>query len=188
MSGQATRTIRRELIAALARRADAHHGETRHLLDVRLTALRDAQAADGLDGARHAPATAPSRGPLGDLVDRLAAHAAVRGNEAATPSTAMPVPAALDEVRRLWSGIRAESQLRQSLQPVAGSAGPLNSAGLVHRALTLMHDQSPGYLQHFLSYVDELAWLEQLPATASTMHDAPASPAVRKRSRRKPRA
>jgi hypothetical protein len=34
----------------------------------------------------------------------------------------------------------------------------------VHRALTLMRDTSPEYLQHFMAQVDALMWLEQAQA------------------------
>ncbi|HDV6357027.1 TPA: DUF2894 domain-containing protein, partial [Burkholderia cenocepacia] len=39
---------------------------------------------------------------------------------------------------------------------------PLNSNSLVHRSLATMRELSPDYLQQFLSYVDALAWLEDL--------------------------
>ncbi len=48
------------------------------------------------------------------------------------------------------------------LDHVPANAGPLNSSSLVHRSLALMREVSPGYLRHFLSYVDALAWPGQL--------------------------
>src|SRR5690606_2908910 len=55
-------------------------------------------------------------------------------------------------------------RLRQSQLQVPENAGPLNSSHLIHRSLLLMQERSPGYLQHFLSYIDTLSWMEQLTA------------------------
>ena len=41
------------------------------------------------------------------------------------------------------------------------NAGPLNSHHLVHRALLLMRELSPEYLNRFMSYVDSLLWIDQ---------------------------
>ncbi|MCI2262783.1 DUF2894 domain-containing protein [Xanthomonas indica] len=84
-------------------------------------------------------------------------------SSAAAPARIVaPQLPAVEDARRLWTELRSRSQLRQSLQPAPADAGPLNSGVLVHRALTLMRTLSPGYLQHFLSYVDALSWLQQL--------------------------
>ncbi|MNR65590.1 hypothetical protein D3C85_1886980 [compost metagenome] len=43
----------------------------------------------------------------------------------------------------------------------------------MHRALSLMRELSPGYLQQFLSYTDALMWMEQVhAATAPAPKDA----------------
>jgi len=68
----------------------------------------------------------------------------------------------LDEFRSTWSRVSANRQVRQSEEQVHENAGPLNSNHLVHRALSMMRDVSPGYLHQFLSYLDALAWVEQL--------------------------
>jgi hypothetical protein len=94
----------------------------------------------------------------------------------------------LDEFQRLWSRVRTESQLRQSLAPVPENAGPLNSSALVHRALGVMRDVSPGYLQHFLGYVDDLAWMERVGERGAPSNDGAPQPAtIGKRVRKKPR-
>jgi hypothetical protein len=97
----------------------------------------------------------PPRGPLGRLVDELARAA---GEHAPT----YPELPALGEFQKIWSRVRTESQLRQSFQDTPENAGPLNSSALVHRSMTLMREISPGYLRHFLSYIDDLSWLERL--------------------------
>lgn len=116
---------------------------------------------------------ADGRGPLGDLVDSLAAGK--------PPHDAFPEMPALEEFRRIWSNLRARGQLRQSLAETPTDAGPLNSAKLVHRMLTLMRDSSPGYLRHFLSYADTLSCLEQMRGAADAR---PPSSAKRKRGAR----
>jgi hypothetical protein len=94
----------------------------------------------------------------------------------------------LDDFRKLWSRLRTESQLRQSLEQVPTNAGPLNSGNLVHRSITLMRELSPGYLQQFLAYVDALTWIEQMNnGGALVVQEAPRAVGSKKRARSKPR-
>jgi len=79
---------------------------------------------------------------------------------------------ALEDFRRLWAQQRSREQLRATLQPPPAGAGPLNSASLAHRALALMRTTSPGYLQHFMTHLDALSWLEQMHAAGSLTPDA----------------
>ncbi|MCC4591463.1 DUF2894 domain-containing protein [Xanthomonas campestris pv. cannae] len=126
-------------------------------------------------GATDADATAPSDAPAAGAAARLAA----------------PQLPAVEDARRLWTELRSRSQLRQSLQPAPADAGPLNSGVLVHRALALMRTLSPGYLQHFLSYVDALSWLQQLqeagalatPQKSGSAAGKPATPRSKPRKR-----
>jgi hypothetical protein len=93
----------------------------------------------------------------------------------------------LEYFRAIWSRVSADRQVRQSQQQVHKNAGPLNSNQLVHRALSLMRELSPGYLQQFLSYTDALMWMEQIhAATAPAPKDA-ARGAAKKSSRAKAR-
>ena len=96
----------------------------------------------------------PARGALAALVEGLARdpQADRRGLD----------PELVDYFRTMWSKVRTEQQYRQSLDQVPRNAGPLNSNSLVHRSLATMRELSPDYLQQFLSYVDALAWLEDL--------------------------
>ena len=76
---------------------------------------------------------------------------------------------ALAGFRSTWARLRTTSQLQDALADVPEDAGPMHSTVLVHRALALMHAQAPGYLQHFLGYLDALAGLERIsPAPATT--------------------
>ncbi|WP_087734900.1 DUF2894 domain-containing protein [Paraburkholderia piptadeniae] len=185
-------------IDAMARRAAAHHGEARRILDERLSALLEAYAADlhrkndacDADAVSNSPAHA--RGPLGKLADYIAASQAPAEVDSQLIAHAWhrvssnPQLETLDYFRQTWSKLSAEKQLRQSLEQVPGNAGPLNSSSLVHRSLSLMRELSPGYLQQFLSYVDALSWMEQMTGgIASPAKDAPraASPKKGTRSR-----
>ncbi|WDS37769.1 DUF2894 domain-containing protein [Pseudoxanthomonas sp.] len=192
--------LRFHFMDALERRAAGHAGDVRRQLDDRLSGLLQAYADDLASAPGHATDIAdaatrefPARGPLAELLDRLSGDAAMLGN-AVTSISATPQPAAFPELpalesfRSTWSKIRSDSQLRQSLQQLPEDAGPLNSGVLVHRAIALMRDVAPGYLQHFLSYVDSLSGLEQLQQLgALPVQEAPMTEAAAKRARRKPR-
>jgi len=146
--------IRAQLIASLQQRAATLDGEARHLLDARLADLR-ALDTDAPGEAPAAPSQAHPLGPLRQVADQLA-------HGAPTDRTAYPELPALADFRQLWSTLRADSQLQQTVAQTPTDAGPLNSAALASRAIALMRDTSPGYLRAFLAYVDELAWLEQV--------------------------
>jgi hypothetical protein len=184
--------IRFRFIDALERRTASRDGELRRVLDERLSLLLSGYAEDlataTLSGQRSPIPSRPSRRPLGELLDHLASTSSKREGEVAvfnlTPgSSELPVLPALDDFRKTWSAVRSESQLRQSLAFVPTNAGPLNSAALVHRSIALMRELSPGYLQHFLAYVDDLSWLEQLSASVGSK--TVARPASRKKRTRK---
>lgn len=179
--------VRFHFIEALERRAAVHAGEARRLIDARLTQLLNAFADDlareaskfahGIDGDTQ-------RSDLGRLVDSLARA------EPAQPATRVrhePDPELVEYFRQTWSRVRSEKQLRQSLDQVPRNAGPLNSSSLVHRALSLMREVSPGYLQQFLAYADALSWLEQLNASvgvAAPVKEAPRASSAKKKGAR----
>ncbi|WP_017909861.1 DUF2894 domain-containing protein [Xanthomonas sp. SHU 199] len=152
--------------AAVAIRAGNDHGANLEANDEAPT------ATDAIDTELPAPSPLPT-----------AATAAAR-------LTAPQLPA-VEDARRLWTELRSRSQLRQSLQPAPADAGPLNSGVLVHRALALMRTLSPGYLQHFLSFVDALSWLQQLqeagalatPQKSGSAAGKPATPRSKPRKR-----
>ena len=116
---------------------------------------------------------APSRGALAALVAQL--------NRTAPPPDAMADT--LGYLRTTWARLSADRRLTQSLAKVPENAGPLNSQHLVHRALLLMRELSPEYLNHFMAYVDAMSWVEQANAAAA----ATAATASRAESGRKGR-
>jgi hypothetical protein len=162
--------LRFAALDALARRiaklSSPAEGELRRLLDARLAGLMTSYA-DDIDCKR-------------DEVESQAAQNAqtAQTNDAnARPDTSLAALSAslngradradtladtLQYFHATWSKLSAGRQLRQSLEQVPGNAGPLNSNRLVHRALSLMNELSPGYLQQFLSYVETLSALGDL--------------------------
>jgi hypothetical protein len=173
--------VRFRLIEAMERRAASHGGEARRLLDARLSELVGHYAArvERAVPAAESQGLGPARSALGELVDELASRA---------PTDNTLAPELIDYFRKIWSQVRTETQLRQSQGLVPQNAGPLNSSNLVHRSLSLMRELSPGYLQHFLSYVDSLAWLEQLNGgEAAAAKEAPRTAAGKKSTRSKTR-
>jgi hypothetical protein len=180
--------MRFRFIEALERRAAGHDGEARRILDNRLSKLLEAYADDlameasNVDAADSAATPCePAGGALAGLTDHISNYVESR------PST-FPTLEVLDEFRKIWSELRTDSQVRQSLEQMPTDAGPLNSGSLVHRSLTLMRELSPGYLQQFLSYVDTLSWMEQLSdGGALTAQNEHRAVSARKRARAKPR-
>ena len=189
--------VRFHFMEALHRRAAGHSGEARRILDERLSSLLEAYADDlakATPDAADPAACGPARSALGELLDSITSPPLVHGRGRAIAKGA-PLPASWPELemleyfRELWSRVSTERQLRQSLEQVPGNAGPLNSSSLVHRSLSLMRELSPGYLQHFLSYVDALSWMEQIGgvAAAPSGKDAPRTGSARKSARAKTR-
>lgn len=175
--------VRFHFIEALARRAAAHRGEARRLLDARLMQLVEAYAADLANAASNArdatcvvPPTESARSALAGLSDYVAARHEPhgKGDDAAARRAVYPEVETLDYFRDVWARLRTQKQLRQSLEQVPGNAGPLNSSSLVHRSLSLMRELSPGYLGQFLSYMETLSWVEQMTSGGvSVDKDAP---------------
>lgn len=161
--------VRFQFIQAMATRAVKLEGNTRKVLDARLSELLQ-QYRTRLDSAPTS-ATTPRKARQDDTLSTLVNHLATlappgtnhlfasRVNNLRERYPELPV---LDEFRATWSRVSANRQVRQSEEQVHENAGPLNSNHLVHRTLSMMRDVSPGYLHQFLSYLDTLAWVEQL--------------------------
>ena len=186
--------VRLHFIETLAKRTAAQGGEARRLLDERLRQLLSAYGEDFEKAVPQAPAAAaqPSpRGALAELVEHIARQSPLP--EAPAPSggavpiragTASPAaaPAELKTMRYFrgtWSRLSADRRLTQSLAKMPENAGPLNSHHLVHRALILMRDLSPEYLNRFMTHVDTLLWVEQWQASQAS------APATRAEGARK---
>ncbi|WP_369663085.1 DUF2894 domain-containing protein [Variovorax sp. V116] len=194
--------VRFRFIEALAKRAAAHEGDARRILDERLAALLAAyrekiEEARCVDGASAVPDTStkhaarPPRGPLAELVEHMARQAPPQGDDGAAADEAAPATPELKTLRYFrstWSRLSADRRLTQSLAKVPENAGPLNSHHLVHRSLMLMHELSPEYLNRFMSYVDTLLWVDQLNASngPAAAANAPRAEGQKKTTRSKP--
>ncbi|GAA4338538.1 DUF2894 domain-containing protein [Pigmentiphaga soli] len=172
--------IRFHFIEALARRTMARNGDTRRVLDARLSALL-ADYRRMLESPVVEPPPRRGRGPLAALADDIACRSPARASGSAADQPAYPELPALDEFRAIWSRLGADRLLRQSRAQVPANAGPLNSSHLVQRSLELMRELSPGYLHHFAAYADSLSWLEQMKDAGK---EAPAASPARKSPRR----
>jgi len=176
------------LMAALAQRATRFDGTVRQQLETRLQQLADAYAGVLAQPAGRKPQPGAGGSPLRELLQQFDSAPRV---EARSPAPAMaPVRAAgaamraagiaplpvLDEFQQLWSRIRIDSLLRQCLDGLPEDAGPLHSSVLTYRAMDLMREVSPGYLQHFVAYTDALSWLEQLGGNADNAAEGASSP------------
>ena len=175
------------MMDALERRADGHTGAAREVLDDRLRELIEAYRATVAGSACkdcHADTTVPTGetapGALAALVSYIGTQAPAAG--------ARPQADLIDYFRDTWIKVRADRELRHSVERVPENAGPLNSSHLVQRALCLMGEMSPEYLRHFLSYLDALSSLEQLTGARSLpAKEAPPAGGPRKNPRGKPR-
>ena len=174
--------LRFRYVEALARRAAAHEGAARAVLDAKLAAALAACAAR-CDG--HTPPTLsdeqPDTTPLGALLQAIAAAGSA-------PATAVPTPAEpaapLKSVRHFgehWARLGSDQQLAQALAEAPANAGPLNSHRLVLQALERMRDVAPDYLHRFIAYADALCWLEEveqaMAATQAAAREKRGSPA-----------
>ncbi|MEF9978583.1 MAG: DUF2894 domain-containing protein [Thermomonas sp.] len=155
-------------LEALARRCASADVSMQALLQSRIDALAEAHAAaiarktavssSAIDRARPLAAlVAECDARRGNSIDVDSKHAGT-----SAPAIEQPQLPALQPARQLWKAVRTEHQLRQSLQKPHEDTGPLNSAQLVNRMLLRMGEASPGYLEHFIGFVDVLSELEHL--------------------------
>ena len=169
--------VRARFAEALARRAAAHAGGARRVLDDKVAALTEA-LADACEPSRDPAAPRPSQGALAELVAQAARQKpwpvlapSAKPRQAATDKTpAGPAadPKTLQFFKRTWSRLSAEQRVAQSRASLPDNAGPLNSQHLVHRSLTLMQALSPDYLERFVAYIDALQWLERANEAAES--------------------
>lgn len=184
-----------ELIAALAQRAQRYTGSAREQLDARLSQLMGAYAQLVAVEAPLPVAGGAVESPLQSLLLQLTADplqyqlplatsSQAAGDADSADSNEAALMPALDEFQQLWSRIRIDSLLRQCLDSLPEDAGPLHSSVLTYRAMALMQEISPEYLQHFIAYVDVLTWMEPVSGTDTVVEPTRAA-SKRKASRKK---
>jgi hypothetical protein len=151
-------------LQALSERVSRQHGAARQLLlDKLLQALDELQAR--LQAA--APPTAPpaqDRGlsPLGTLLHEMTQH---HGGPTVTETGRTPhwrtETSRVQQFRQQLRHISVHKQVSQAIAQGPSNAGPINSHMLVLRALGLMRERSPAYLDRFMSHLDTLLCLEE---------------------------
>ena len=186
-SGAAERDpVRFAYLTGLARRTTTQPEPIRRPLLARIDALIGQLAAPP---ATTAKADDQPASPLAELLAYIAQHAheplaamppskharqeAASGANARAKSTnasagrSRPAPElkSVTYFRNEWSKLSTEQQLTQTLAQAPENAGPMNSQHLVLRALQVMRDLSPDYLQGFMSYIDTLIWLDHADPT-----------------------
>jgi hypothetical protein len=151
---------------ALVRRCASADASMSALLQPRIETLAAGHAAAIARKAAVSPSAIDRARPLAALVAECATRRGADieddAGHAGAPAIEHPQVPALQPARQLWKALRTERQLRQSLQKPHEETGPLNSAQLVNRMLLRMGEASPGYLEHFIGYVDVLSELEHL--------------------------
>ena len=205
-SGAANRDpVRFAYLAALARRAAAQTEPIRQQLLAKLNTLADELAARPGTTPQAEPQTPR---PLADLLTYISqqAHAHPEAtphttdnptvnrnfqpkskNASASGNQRVPELKSVAYFRNELFKLSTEQQLTQTLAQAPENAGPMNSQHLVLRALQVMRDVSPDYLQGFMSYIDTLIWLDhadptRAPAGRSSGGEGEKKPRTSKRS------
>ena len=172
-----------QLAAALAQRFPQSSAQ--------IQSCRTETGSHGLIGLRQlaeALAAQAAPRPLAELLARLqppgtALPPALAGKGAAMAPAGPPAELkALSQFRHSWARLDVAQQLQRSKQQAPENAGPLNSQGLVLRALQQLQAISPDYLERFVSQVEALMWLDQADTVA-----APAATKPGRRESSKPR-
>ncbi len=184
--------VRLHYLEALARRAQGFEGEVKDLLDVKLRqALTHYQSAHSQTSAQPLgdPHAQGHTSALAELTRRLAqqpqnAEAAVGGRVAVVGG--QPELKSVRDFRSTWTQLSVEKQLTQALAQAPENAGPLNSHQLVLRALSVMRDTAPDYLNRFMSYVDALLWLDQAESQPVAASPAAGAGAKKRNASRPP--
>ena len=174
-------------IEVLAARTQAQSGAAQALLEGKLASVLDTfrdrlHTVSATPAGTTTTATAAPPSPLAQLLQDIAPPTAAPPT---TPASRTLTPAAgwraesprVRQFRKQLSQISVQKQVRQAIAQAPQNAGPINSHMLVLRALGLMRDISPGYLNRFMGHVDTLLCLDEAeksrPATPARKTPAP---------------
>lgn len=160
-------------LQALTRRANAHQGAVKHLLDAKLAQALAAYTARFAQSKNDAPckttlAPVTPATPLGELARYRAQQ---------TPARVLP---STQYFRNTWSKLSVGKRVTQALDQAPKNAGPINSHMLVLRSLALMRDIAPDYLTRFTNYADTLLSLDQSDGEVSKIPKPRTGPKPRK--------
>lgn len=156
-------------LQTLASRSTAQSGSAQALLQNRLHQALDDFEVRLQDAPARPAATKATPSPLAQLLQEMrpapeAALAAPGPGVAASlrPSSGLRTEnPRVQQFRRQLRKISVQKQVRQAIAQAPQNAGPINSHMLVLRALGLMQDISPDYLNRFMTYIDTLLCLDE---------------------------
>ena len=171
-------------IEVLAARTQAQSGAAQVLLEGKLARVLDTfrdrlhtvPATPAQSTAATAAAAPPS--PLAQLLQDIAPPTAATpphpAAHALTPAAGWRAESPrVRQFRKQLSQISVQKQVRQAIAQAPQNAGPINSHMLVLRALGLMRDISPGYLNRFMAHVDTLLCLDEAGKSPSSPKKSP---------------
>lgn len=154
-------------IKVLARRTDLQTGSAQPLLHKKLQQALQAfeQRMSALPTAAPTPPAEALPSPLALLLQEMAPPPHASHSTQALPATS---PLArhresprVRQFRKQLRQISVQKQVSKAIAQAPQNAGPINSHMLVLRALGVMRDISPDYLQRFMTHLDTLLCLEQ---------------------------
>jgi len=119
-------------------------------LEQALADYRAHTAADN-DESQGDHATAPYTSPLATLLTRL------RGDGEAPRDLK-----ALAPIREAQAKQQLAARIQHAITHTPGDAGPLNAHRQVARALAALQEVSPEYVEHLVTYLDDLMVLEKI--------------------------
>ena len=144
-------------------------------LQAALTHLDMRMAAANQSPAEPAAAITPS--PMTLLLQEMAPPPATLSGKASFLETHRESPR-VQQFRKQLRKISVQKQVSHAIAQAPQNAGPINSHILVLRALGLMRELSPDYLQRFVAYVNTLMVLENAvtPTATKTVSRKTSSP------------
>lgn len=153
--------VRWHYIETLAQRMGTQPPEVQQQLQPKLAqALDELQqrlSATAVHGTQvSSPSASPS--PLAALVQAMSPATAI-ASAVAAPGQPGESPR-VRQFRKQLRKISVQKQVSHAMAQAPQNAGPINSHMLVLRALGLMQDISPDYLNRFMAHVDTLLCLE----------------------------
>lgn len=156
-------------LQTLAARSAAQTGTVQTLLERKLQEALDAFEARCQTRPTPTLCEPPQPSPLAQLLQALrhspdptaTATSAVVAAQGASPRGLPPENPRVRQFRRQLRKISVQKQVRQAMDQAPPNAGPINSHRLVLRALGLMRDLSPDYLERFMAYLDTLLLLQE---------------------------
>ena len=168
-------------IETLAQRSRAHTGPAHALLQEKL--LHALQAFEQrmarttkAHQSRPLPSSQTAPSALGLLLQEMAPPALPALETASSSRLGLqPESPRVRQFRRQLRQISVHKQVSKAIAQAPHNAGPINSHMLVLRALGLMRDISPDYLNRFMTHLDTLLCLQAAEQTRPTPAKSSAS-------------